>query len=84
MIDPSLFSIPYDTCLCEALVARGHRVELHGRPPRPGDVPVGAACGHVADFYAASERIRSAATPMAEHLARVVKVPEHGAPHALT
>lgn len=78
MVDPSLFSIPYDTCLCEALVARGHHVELHGRPPRPGDVAVGRGCGHVADFYAVSERIRAAPLPRAERLARVAKVPEHG------
>ena len=40
MLDPSLFTPPYDSALCEALIDRGHRVRLIGRPPRPDDPPL--------------------------------------------
>jgi glycosyltransferase involved in cell wall biosynthesis len=32
LIDPSLFTLPYDVALAEGLRANGHQVTLHGRP----------------------------------------------------
>ena len=35
VVDPSLFTLPYDHEMCQALVDRGHRVRLVGRQLRP-------------------------------------------------
>ncbi len=50
MVDPSLFTMPYDRALMLALSRAGHGVSLHGRRPGPED---NAGCGvHVEpDFY---------------------------------
>ena len=37
MVDPSLFTVPYDRALMLALSRAGHRVRLHGRHPGPED-----------------------------------------------
>lgn len=37
MVDPSLFMIPYDRALCEALESKGVEVRLFGRPLRDGE-----------------------------------------------
>ncbi len=37
MIDPSLFTIPYDRALIEGLTGAGHGVKLHGRGVGPDD-----------------------------------------------
>ncbi len=37
LIDPSLFTLPYDRALAEGLAAAGHDVTLHGRRPEPED-----------------------------------------------
>jgi glycosyltransferase involved in cell wall biosynthesis len=37
MIDPSLFTWPYDAALASALAARGHQVAVFGRPFEPGE-----------------------------------------------
>lgn len=51
LIDPSLFTLPYDTRLAAGLRAIGHDVSLHGRRPRAEDGdPVDAHM--VASFYA--------------------------------
>lgn len=42
LVDPSLYTPPYDGALAEALARRGHEVTLLARRPRPTDPPVGA------------------------------------------
>jgi len=37
LIDPSLFTLPYDAALTAGLQAEGHQVVLHGRAPGPDD-----------------------------------------------
>lgn len=37
LIDPSLFTLPYDAALAAGLQAEGHAVVLHGRDPGPDD-----------------------------------------------
>lgn len=61
MIDPSLYTPPYDGALGAALRARGHRVSLVGRRPRPTDPPLGGDVALVPLFYRAAERIRGPA-----------------------
>src|SRR5258707_15597921 len=42
MIDPSLFTLPYDRALVGGLTQAGHEVTLFGRRPGPDD---NSACG---------------------------------------
>lgn len=37
LVDPSLFTLPYDAALAAGLQAEGHQVVLHGRRPGPDD-----------------------------------------------
>jgi hypothetical protein len=37
LIDPSLFTLPYDRGLARGLAAAGHHVVLHGRRPGAND-----------------------------------------------
>ena len=37
LIDPSLFTLPYDAALAAGLMHEGHQVVLHGRRPGPDD-----------------------------------------------
>jgi glycosyltransferase involved in cell wall biosynthesis len=39
LIDPSLFTLPYDAALAAGLGARGHEAVLYGRTPDPGETP---------------------------------------------
>ena len=41
LVDPSLYTPPYDGALADALTRRGHEVTLLARRPRPTDPPVG-------------------------------------------
>jgi glycosyltransferase involved in cell wall biosynthesis len=54
LIDPSLFTLPYDAALAGGLEAVGHRVTLHGRPILPQD-------GHAARFRIEPDFYRIAA-----------------------
>lgn len=57
MIDPSLFTLPYDLALSRALRAQGCDVTLHGRRLRALE-DVSPDDGIEAPFYALSERIK--------------------------
>jgi glycosyltransferase involved in cell wall biosynthesis len=57
MVDPSLFTLPYDTALCRALRLRQCDVTLHGRPLRPLEV-VPAEDRPRPSFYRWSEGLR--------------------------
>ena len=82
LIDPSLFTLPYDRALAGGLQALGHKVTLYGRPPRPEH---GAADGIalVRAFYPLSGGDAGAALPSplrlglkgVEHLAGMVALP---------
>lgn len=43
LVDPSLYTPPYDGALAAALAARGHEVVLAARAPRSSDPPLGEA-----------------------------------------
>ncbi len=75
MIDPSLFTAPYDRALAAALAARGAAVELLGRPLRPGE-PSLAGGGFAFDpcFYRLAE---GAAARLPERLRAPLKALEH-------
>jgi glycosyltransferase involved in cell wall biosynthesis len=62
MIDPSLFTLPYDRALMDGLTLAGHEVTLFGRRPGPDD---NSACGVtlVDAFYRFSNRRPIAALP---------------------
>ena len=50
LIDPSLFTLPYDRALVGGLARAGHRVTLYGRQPGPEDGdPAGLTL--IPDFY---------------------------------
>lgn len=51
MIDPSLFTLPYDEALCLALNDRGAQVTLYGRPPRADEPPLRLDVHHEPIFY---------------------------------
>lgn len=57
LVDPSLFTLPYDAALARALGAAGHQVTLHSRAPRAEDGdPAGVAV--VPGFYPVTEPAR--------------------------
>jgi glycosyltransferase involved in cell wall biosynthesis len=58
MVDPSLFTPPYDSALCDALVDRGHRVRLIGRPARADDPPLSPRIPMEPMMYRGSEKLR--------------------------
>lgn len=62
MIDPSLFTIPYDRELIGGLTEGGHVVRLHGRPVTAEDNDTGNIT-LIADFYRASASGVFAALP---------------------
>jgi glycosyltransferase involved in cell wall biosynthesis len=69
IIDPSLFTIPYDAALVSALEAEGAEVLFFGRGERPGEtVPEALALRR--HFYRATERLRSALPAAAFRLAK--------------
>jgi glycosyltransferase involved in cell wall biosynthesis len=58
VIDPSLYTPPYDSALIGGLHGCGHCVRLFGRPPRTTDVPLGTHVDLSPVFYALTERRR--------------------------
>jgi glycosyltransferase involved in cell wall biosynthesis len=75
MLDPSLFTLPYDRALCHGLAAAGCGVSLVGRPLRPAER--GSPANHdlplVAHFYRCSE----SRLVQASRLGRLAKSVEH-------
>lgn len=74
LVDPSLFTLPYDAALAAGLQAEGHDVVLHGRPPGRDDndadsVPLRQT------FY------RMAATPWVGRLPGAVRLAVKGVDH---
>ena len=76
MVDPSAFTIPYDTHLCDALIEQGHQVTLYGRPYRREESHVGESDYYQAQFHRGAEWLRRAGAP--GFLCTVVKGFEHG------
>ena len=75
LIDPSLFTLPYDAALAAGLQTEGHTVVLHGRNPGPDDnategVPLQAS------FY------RVAGAPVFARLPRALRLGLKGLDHA--
>ena len=74
LIDPSLFTLPYDAALAAGLQAEGHEVVLHGR--RPGDNDNAAAGVPLRNsFY------RLAATATIDRAPRPLRLAVKGADH---
>ncbi len=65
LIDPSLFTLPYDSALAEGLVEGGHEVVLHGRAPGPADGEPGQV-PPTGEFYQLTETplMRRAPAPL--------------------
>lgn len=75
LVDPSLFTLPYDRMLAGGLAAAGHQVTLFGRRPRPDDgTTEGVAIEPV--FYRMAEHRLAGAAPRAVRLA--IKGADHG------
>ena len=75
MIDPSLFTLPYDAALAEGLRQEGHEVVLHGRAPGADDNDVtGVPLRH--SFYRVSD------APMLATLPRGLRLAVKGVDHA--
>jgi glycosyltransferase involved in cell wall biosynthesis len=73
VIDPSLFTIPYDCALCDALVDEGCEIGFYGRPMRASEMMAGEVALKPF-FYKLSERFQqSLPTPAF----RLVKGVEH-------
>lgn len=75
MIDPSLFTLPYDTALAAGLQAEGHQVVLHGRAPGPDDNATDGA-PLLASFY------RVAGAPALARLPHALRLGIKGLDHA--
>jgi glycosyltransferase involved in cell wall biosynthesis len=75
LVDPSLYTPPYDGALAAALAERGHAVLLAGRRPRASDPPLGGRVDVAPVFYGGGERWRSR-LPAA--VSRALKGVEHG------
>jgi glycosyltransferase involved in cell wall biosynthesis len=73
VIDPSLFTIPYDGAFCDALAAAGCAVALYGRRMRASEANA-AATAPKPFFYSVSERFQAALPTPAF---RLVKGVEH-------
>lgn len=76
LVDPSLYTPPYDGALAAALTARGHEVTLAGRRLRASDPPLGGEVRLVPAFYRRGERLRRDGAGGAP-LVQVVKGLEH-------
>jgi glycosyltransferase involved in cell wall biosynthesis len=59
LIDPSLYTPPYDGALADALGRRGHDVTLLARRPRPTDPPIGSNVRVEPMFYRDGEWLGS-------------------------
>lgn len=75
LIDPSLFTLPYDAALAAGLQAEGHQVVLHGRAPGPDDNATDGAPLR-ASFY------RVAGAPALARLPRALRLGIKGLDHA--
>lgn len=75
LIDPSLFTLPYDAALAAGLQAEGHQVVLHGRTPGPDDNATDGAPLR-ASFY------RVADAPALARLPRALRLGIKGLDHA--
>jgi glycosyltransferase involved in cell wall biosynthesis len=75
IIDPSLFTIPYDAALAEALIGEGVEVLFFGRRERPGET-VPASLHLRRHFYRGVERLKGKLPSLAFRLAK-------GAEHTL-
>jgi glycosyltransferase involved in cell wall biosynthesis len=73
IIDPSLFTIPYDAALVAALRAEGAEVVFFGRRERPGET-IPPALAPRRHFYCGTERLRGA---LPTTLFRLAKGAEH-------
>lgn len=63
VVDPSLFTIPYDTNLCGGIAQGGHDVTLYGRELRPGERLWGSGYALEPYFFRYSERNKSGFVP---------------------
>ncbi|MEQ8964382.1 MAG: glycosyltransferase [Azospirillaceae bacterium] len=82
LIDPSLFTLPYDRALAAALVDRGHRVTTVGRPLGDGESWPEAAGDYRALFYrgracTAGRGARRSLAKGLDHLATLARLPGH-------
>ena len=68
MIDPSLFTLPYDNALATGLIALGHNVKLYGRKTGPDDNDLGNV-ELVPLFYDATNRLSKTPIPRPLRLA---------------
>ena len=75
LIDPSLFTWPYDAALALALRAAGHEVAIFGKPPREADTGPARELLH-SHFYRTLE-----ATSLARRLPRPVFLGAKGLNH---
>jgi glycosyltransferase involved in cell wall biosynthesis len=75
LIDPSLFTLPYDAALAGALRDEGHEVVLHGRPLHETDGDAGGMAIEPS-FYRLSASRRAGALP--RRLRAIAKGLEHG------
>jgi glycosyltransferase involved in cell wall biosynthesis len=76
VIDPSLFSLPYDLHLCEGLAKAGLTTTLFGRTPRAGEQITSGGFEFQPWFYSNSERWRSTRLPKV--VKNLLKAVEHG------
>ncbi len=60
LIDPSLFTLPYDRALAEGMLRAGHDVELHGRKLRGEDGPTSGIVPLESFYPVAGSRLGSA------------------------
>lgn len=58
VVDPSLFTLPYDAAFCRALARAGAEVDLVGRPLRPGENLAPTDFSFRPLFYGVSEKLR--------------------------
>lgn len=63
IVDPSLFTIPYDTNLCGGIAQGGHDVTLYGRDLRPGERLWSSGYALEPYFFRYSERNRGGFLP---------------------
>lgn len=68
LVDPSLFTLPYDVALAEGLMECGAQVTLHGRALRPADGEPGGL-RITPSFYRLSERPAASRLPKPARLA---------------
>ncbi len=74
VVDPSLFSLPYDLHLCEGLAQAGVETTLFGRAPRAGEVIVEKGFRFRPWFYSGAEAWRG---KLSKRVLNVLKGLEH-------